>query len=216
MVQILLAEEQNIVRNGIRMLLETDQSINIVGEANNAYEVIEFVKQGNKMDVVLADLQIPNLDGISMIRELKELCAELHIVILTSLDDEKFVARAFAEGADAYLLKSVKADELIFSIKHVNAGGKYICSEQALKMLNRQLYAGINNSVMKPGNIELSEKEIQVLQSIAEGLTNTQISDKLLISKRTIEGYRHTLIEKTGSLNTASLVRFAMKNGLII
>ncbi|WP_129715970.1 response regulator transcription factor [Pedobacter sp. SYP-B3415] len=213
MVNILLAEEQNIVRNGIRMLLETDQDISIIGEAVDAKEVTEFIKKGSIPDVVLSDIKWEN-HGYSLIEEIKSLGPDIKVVILTSHDAEKYLSRAFHEGADGFLLKTVKADELIFSLKHVSNGNRYIASELSQKMLNTQLNT---LSYFKRDNagLEISEKELLVMQSIADGLTNSEISEKLVISKRTIEGYRHSLIEKSGSKNTASLIRFAVLHGLV-
>ncbi|HKG08700.1 MAG TPA: response regulator transcription factor [Pedobacter sp.] len=215
MVNVLLAEDHNIVRNGIRMLLEADAGINISGEAVNGREVLEIILGGHKVDVVLADINMPELDGISLIRELKIVRPEVKIVILSMHDNEKYVAQAFLEGASGYLLKNVSADELLFSIKHIHIGGRYLCSELAMTMLNKLLKNGHNAQSQERTNIDFSVREIEVLHLIAEGLTNNEMSDKLFISKRTIEGHRQSLIDKTGSRNTAALIRFAVLNGIV-
>lgn len=215
MLQVLLAEDHNIVRNGIRMLLETDKGINVVGEAVNGREVLEHIAQGHKIDVVLADINMPELDGISLLKEMKILSPEIRVVILSMHDNEKYVAQAFLEGASGYLLKNVSADELIFSLKHVSIGGKYLCSELSIRMLDKQVHNGNNSIAISESNLEFSMREIEVLHLISEGLTNNEMSDKLFISKRTIEGHRQSLIEKTGSRNTAALIRFAVLNGII-
>lgn len=215
MLQVLLAEDHNIVRNGIRMLLETDKSINIVGEAVNGREVLEHIAKGHKIDVVLADINMPELDGISLVKEMRIVSPEIKVVMLSMHDNEKYIAQAFLEGASGYLLKNVSADELIFSLKHVYTGGKYLCSELAMKMLDKLIKNGHNSISLAESNIEFSTREIEVLHLIAEGLTNNEMSEKLFISKRTIEGHRQSLIDKTGSRNTAALIRFAVLNGII-
>jgi DNA-binding NarL/FixJ family response regulator len=215
MLQVLLAEDHTIVRNGIRMLLETDQSIHIVAEVENGREVLEYFVKGLKTDIVLADINMPGLDGISLLREMKTGSPETKIVMLSMHDNEKYVAQAFLEGASGYLLKNVNADELIFALKHVSGGGKYLCTELAMTLLDK-LLKNSQHVPLNPGpDIEFSSREIEVLNLIADGLTNNEMSEKLFISKRTIEGHRQSLIDKTGVRNTASLIRFAVINGLI-
>lgn len=215
MLNILLAEDHTIVRNGIRMLLETDDDIKIVGEAVNGKEVLETIKTGEKIDIVVADINMPELDGISLIKEVKALNSDIQIVILSMHDNEKYVMQAFLEGAAGYMLKNVSADELIFSLKFINNGGTYLCAELTMKivqnLIHNKQYSQHNNKV----NIDFSLREIEVLNLIAEGLTNSEMSEKLFISKRTIEGHRQSLIEKTNSKNTAALIRFAVLNGIV-
>lgn len=215
MLNLILAEDHNIVRNGIRMLLEADKDIRIAGEAVNGREVLEMIASGIKADIVMADINMPELDGISLIRELKKISPETRIVMLSMLDNEKYVAQAFSEGASGYLLKNVSADELVFSLKHVNAGGKYLCSELSIRLLDRLLSSSLIPDSQNIPGVDFSMREIEILHLIADGLTNNEMSDKLFISKRTIEGHRQSLIEKTGSRNTAALIRFAVLSGIV-
>jgi DNA-binding NarL/FixJ family response regulator len=215
MLNVVLAEDHNIVRNGIKMLLETDQQINVVGEVTNGKEALKMVQNGDKIDLILADINMPELDGIAMTSKVKLLNPAIHVVMLSMLDNEKYVVQAFNEGASGYLLKNISADELIFAVKHVGLGGKYLCTELTNKLLEKL----IQRSNVEHGGIDLhknfSMREIDVLHLIAEGLTNSEMSERLFISKRTIEGHRQSLIEKTGSKNTASLIRYAVLNGIV-
>lgn len=214
MLQVLLAEDHNIVRNGIRMLLEMDKNIKIAGEAVNGWEVLELVKNGLPADIVLADINMPGLDGIALLKEMKSARLSNKVVMLSMHDHEKYVSQAFQEGAVGYLLKNISAEELLFALKHIHTGGKYLCSELTMRLLEKFLRN--NHTLPEPGqNIEFSMREIEVLNLIAEGLTNKEISDRLFISKRTTEGHRQSLIEKTGSRNTAALIRFAVLNGYL-
>lgn len=215
MLQVLLAEDHNIVRNGIRMLLETDESIHIVAEAENGRQVLDYFAKGLKADLVLADINMAELDGISLLREMKTGNLDTKIVMLSMHDNEKYVVQAFLEGASGYLLKNVNADELIFALKHVCAGGRYLCSELTMTMLDKILKNSHNFQPQPRQDIEFSPREIEVLNLIADGLTNNEMSERLFISKRTIEGHRQSLIDKTGVRNTASLIRFAVINGMI-
>jgi DNA-binding NarL/FixJ family response regulator len=215
MIQVLLAEDHNSVRNGIKMLLASDKEINVAGEATNGREALDFIATNASVDVILADINMPELDGISLIKEVKILNPEIRVVILSMHDNEKYVSQAFIEGASGYLLKSVSADEMIFSLKHVHAGGKYLCSELSMNMLGKLSQKNVNSIADNVSNIEFSMREIEVLHLIADGLTNSEMSEKLFLSKRTIEGHRQSLIEKTNSKNTAALIRYAVLNGII-
>ena len=215
MIQVLLAEDHNIVRNGIKMLLGSDKEIHVAGEATNGKEALDFISNNEGIDVILADINMPELDGISLIKEAYNLKPDIKVVILSMHDNDKYVSQAFQEGASGYLLKSVSADEMIFSLKHVKAGGKYLCSELSIKMLDKLSQKSVNSVSENVSNIEFSMREIEVLHLIADGLTNSEMSEKLFLSKRTIEGHRQSLIEKTGSKNTAALIRYAVLNGII-
>lgn len=215
MLNVLLAEDHNIVRNGIKMLLEMDKSINVIGEAMDGLQALEMVQKGVEADIILADINMPEIDGIALISKVKAINPNIKVMILSMLDNEKYVAQAFMEGASAYLLKSVSADELVFSLKHVASGNKYLCTELAMRQLDRL----IQKSNMEYGGVDISKnfsmREIDVLHLIAEGLTNSEMSDRLFISKRTVEGHRQSLIEKTGSRNTAALIKYAVLNGIV-
>ncbi|WP_442591160.1 response regulator [Pedobacter sp. AW31-3R] len=215
MLQVILAEDHNIVRNGIRMLLEADQEISIAGEAVNGQEVLEMISSGINADIVLADINMPGLDGITLIKQLKIQHPDIRVVILSMLDNEKYVLQAFGEGGFGYLLKNVSADELIFSLKHVHGGGKYLCAELSIRMVDKLITnSGAPINPIHP-KIDFSSREIEILHLIAQGLTNNEMSERLFISKRTIEGHRQSLIEKTGSRNTAALIRFAVLGGIV-
>jgi len=215
MLKILLAEDHNIVRNGIKMLLETESSIQVVGEMINGLAVLEYFESGGRADIVLADINMPELDGISMTKELIAKYPEVKVVMLSMHDNEKYISQSFMEGAVGYLLKNISAEELVFSLKHVETGKKYICAELAVNMLNKLITNGVLEQDSTFSEADFSSREIEVLHLIAEGLTNLEMAEKLFISKRTVEGHRQSLLDKTGSRNTAKLIRYAATNGLL-
>jgi len=215
MVNILLAEDHNIVRNGIKMLLEADKDINIVGEAFDGKQALEKVTSGLEIDIVLTDINMPEMDGISLIKEVKQINPNIHVVVLSMHDHEKYIIQAFAEGAKGYVLKNVNADELVFALKYIANGGRYLCSELTMKIVEKMLDSKHQLSESPQPSIDFSLREIEILQLIAEGYTNNEMSEKLFLSKRTIEGHRQSLIDKTNSKNTAALIRFAVRNGFI-
>lgn len=215
MLNLMLAEDHNIVRNGIRVLLEADKEISIAGEAVNGRQALDLIIGGLQVDIILADINMPELNGISLIRELKIISPGTRVMILSMLDNEKYVAQAFHEGALGYLLKNVSADELIFALKHVHNGGKYLCAELSIRLLDKLISSPVMVINSAEPKLQFSEREIEILHLIAEGFTNSAMSEKLFISKRTIEGHRQNLIDRTGSKNTAALIRFAVTSGLI-
>ena len=214
-MKVILAEDHNIVRNGIKMLLESQGEITVVAEANNGLEVLSYFAEGGHADIVIADINMPEMDGISLIAQLRTLSPSTHVVMLSMLDNEKYVAQAFIEGARGYLLKNVGEDELNFALRYVAGGGKYLCAELAEKLLDKLTQTTIQQPETNGQHIDFSLREMEVLHLIAEGYTNTEMADKLFLSKRTIEGHRQALIDKTGAKNTAALIRFAVVNGFI-
>jgi len=195
--------------------LEGEEEFNVVGEAMNGLEVIDIVNRRKDIDIILTDINMPYMDGIELIKKLRNLDSNIKVVILSMLDGENYISQAFLEGASGYLLKNVSSEELIFALKHVKLGNRYLCSELSIKLIDRFVDSFTSPAVLNESNIEFSSREIEVLNLIAEGLTNLEMSEKLFLSKRTIEGHRQSLIEKTGSKNTASLIRFAVLNGIV-
>ncbi|RFZ81343.1 DNA-binding response regulator [Mucilaginibacter terrenus] len=215
MINIILAEDHNIVRNGIKSLLEKEQDLTIAGEAVNGRQVIDLLNNGTKADVILADMNMPEMGGLELTEHIKKNYPAVKVIMLTALDHEKYVIKAFQASASGYMLKNVSAAELIFSIKHVCDGNQYICSELSTKFLKRLLTIPDPASLQPMHDIDLSAKEIEILGLITEGYTNQEIADKIFASKRTIESQRQALIDKTGSRNTAALVRYAIINGIV-
>lgn len=215
MIKVLLAEDHNIVRNGIRSLLDKQPDINVIGEATDGLEALQLLEQGLIPDLVLTDINMPNLNGMALIEELRKKLPNIKVLILSMLDHENYVLQAVKIGAAGFLLKNVGEEEMLFAIRHVMAGNFYVCSELTTKLIAKL------TSLPQPNNkeikvaIDLSRREIEILLLIAEGLTNNEIAEKLFTSRRTVEGHRQNLLEKTGARNTATLIRFAVRNGII-
>jgi DNA-binding NarL/FixJ family response regulator len=214
MLNILLAEDHIIVRKAIKKILERHE-VNIVGEANNGKEALQIINDGVNVDILLSDICMPEMDGIQLLHELKRNNPALRVVVLSEMSTEEDVARAFLEGASGYLLKNVSTSELMFSLEHVSNGGQYLCAELSIKMLNKSFTTPLTLPPPTSLNINLSKREMEVLEYIAEGLTNKEMSEKLMLSKRTVENFRQSLTKKTNSTNTASLIKYAILNGYI-
>lgn len=215
MLQVILAEDHIVVRDGLKALLESTGEFEIIGEASNGAEVLDLLNSNKKVDIILTDINMPIMDGISLIKTLKQNHPLIYIAILSILDHEEYIMQAFTHEADGYLLKNADAEELIFALKYISTGRKYISSELAISFLSRWINSAKTTNTSQDVLLDLSSREIEVLNLIALGYTNQEISEKLFLSKRTVEGHRQSLIEKTGSKNTAALIRLSVLNGLI-
>lgn len=215
MFKILLAEDHIIVRNGIKLLLELQSEVEIIGEAGSGKEVIDLLDSGMVPHIILTDINMPQMDGIELIRTLKSSHPDIKIIVLSMLDNEKYVAQAFLEGCKGYLLKNVNEEELMFALRVVARGENYLCVELVQRLIDKLTQNLSSQFEQANEHIDLSMREIEVLHLVAEGYTNQEMAEKLFLSKRTIEGHRQMLIDKTRSKNTAALIRFAVVNGYL-
>lgn len=215
-IKILLAEDHLVVRNGIKLLLNSQINFNVVADVSNGMDALHTLSSDVEVDIVITDLGMINLDGLQLIQEVSAKHPHIKVIVLTMLDCEQHMFKAFEYGAKGYLVKNVGSDELIFCVNHVAQGGKYLCEELAMGFIN----SGIEKNRSKefefdPVTLDLTSRELEVLELLGEGLTNLEISKKLFLSKRTVEGHRQNLIDKTKSKNTPALIKYAVLNGLI-
>lgn len=213
-VKIFLVEDHDIVRQGIKALLSGESSVIVTGEASNGSEVIPMLKK-QKPDVLVMDMNMPVMNGLETTKFIKKEYPEIKILILSMHDHESYLIDLLDAGADGYILKNSTKDELLFAIHKIVGGGMYIAPEFTMNMLAKYKMSMTTNFKSGASTVDLSEREQAVLDLIAEGYTNLEIASKLFISVRTIETRRKKLLEKTGTVNTATLIRFAVKNGLI-
>ncbi|WP_113662449.1 response regulator transcription factor [Pedobacter nanyangensis] len=216
-INILLADDHHLVRDGIKSLLLKYSDFNVVGEGANGIETLKIMKHAEEpIDLVLADINMPEMNGLDLCKEVNQLYPKTKVIMLSMLDHEKYVSQALQVGAKGYLLKSVNEEELIFSIKQVMHNSFYVCTELAYQLLSRSLMgvrvSGKQNRQVK---VDFSSREIEILELIADGYTNLEIADKLFTSKRTVEGHRLQMISKTGVRNTAALVKYCLVNGIL-
>jgi len=217
MTRILLADDHTILRDGIRSLLSAEPDLDIVGEASNGAEVLALLEQ-TPADVVLMDVQMPVLDGFATMPELRSRFPDVRVLVLTMLDHENYVARMLDAGALGYVLKNAAITEITYAIRTVATGSPFLCTEIGLNMLYKAVAQAATHSVdgddTRAGG-DLTARELEVLKLIAEGMTNSEIADKLFTSKRTIETHRQNIISKTHAKNTAALIKLAVSRGLI-
>lgn len=215
MIRIILAEDHNIVRDGIRNLLDKQPNFDVVAEATNGAEVLKIVQEGVEADVILADMNMPVMGGMELAEKLKEAGSNAKFIMLTMIDHEKYVMKAFKTGIAGYLLKNISADELVFAINHIHVDGNYICSELAMRFMHRLAEMPATTATDDIPEVEFTKRELEVLALTAEGYTNQQIADKLFTSKRTVEGHRQSMINKTGTRNTIALIKYALQHGIV-
>ena len=189
----------------------------MVGEASNGSELLTMLET-TPADVVLMDIQMPVLDGFATMPELRNQFPEVHVLVLSMLDHENYVARMLEAGALGYVLKNAAFSEITHAIRTVAAGGRFLCTEIGLNMLSKAVTQTVSPPPGETGThavADLTARELEVLKLIAEGMTNGEISDKLFTSKRTIETHRQNIIAKTQAKNTAALIKLAVSRGLI-
>jgi DNA-binding NarL/FixJ family response regulator len=213
MIKIILAGDQNIVRNGIRNLLERDGRFIITGEASSAVALFEVLDKGNTPEIILADSQMPDI--LSRMQNFRsDGKTQPKLVLLTDDPNEEPLLSAFKSGAMGYLLKSISFDELIFALLQVHQNKKYLCSELVFHLVDRINNLPQLNHHLHDG-VQFSKRETEVLELISEGHTNQQIADKLFTSRRTVEGHRQALMDKANVSNSAALIKFAFRHGII-
>ncbi|SER61091.1 response regulator transcription factor [Pedobacter rhizosphaerae] len=214
MKNIILAEDHKVIRYGLKMLLESTNEYKVIYDAGNGQEVLNALDQGLQVDLIVSDIGMPVMDGIAMIKALKENQCEVPVLIISMLEDDSHLYQAIGAGAKGFLTKSVDADELFFALSRIISGERYICSGLSIKIIDKVIESTFLTA-NKMHDSDFSSREIEILQLIGQGLTNAEMADKLFISRRTVEGHRQSLIDKTGAKNTAVLMRFAYTKGII-
>jgi DNA-binding NarL/FixJ family response regulator len=204
-LRIILADDHEVVRAGLRRILSIDKSIKIMGEASNGAEAVELVKY-HKPDVALLDILMPVQSGIEATEAIRKLVPETLILMLTAFEDSQHVELAVAAGADGYLTKDIDAKELVRSI-HRLIKGERVFSKNIINIIQKKYIPDYDTT---PEAIVITKREQQVLNLVAVGKTSAEIADELNVSIRTVESHRYNLMQKLGVKNTAGLVRYAV------
>ena len=210
MIRVLLADDHSIVRAGLRSLIDDTGEIKVVVEAADGREAIASALEV-KPDVAVIDLSMPGLDGMEVIARLKNRMPELPILVLTMHEEEQYLVRTISAGARGYMTKRSAPEQLVRAIKKLHQGGRYL-SREAAELLAMRLARG--ETGQSPLDL-LSNREVQVLRSLALGRTNREIAESYSISVKTVDTYRFRLLKKLNLRNNADLSRFAIQNGLI-
>ncbi len=214
-VKVLLVDDHDMFRDGVKLLLSSGQLTEVVGEARNGKEFLD-IYPGTKPDVVLMDIAMPVMDGIEASQIASVRFPGIIILALTMFGDEKYYYKLIRAGIKGFILKSSGISELLTAIKEVSEGRNYFSNELLIKLINN---LSIDNSENEEEDARqrdhLTKREIEVLKEIAGGLSNENIAEKLHISATTIRSHRSNLLLKTGTNNTASLIMYAIKNKIV-
>ena len=212
-IQIAIADDYKIYRDGLKVGLSADKNMKVVLEADNGEELLKGLEK-NKPDVIIMDLKMPVMDGMEATKEVRKKFPEIKVLVVTMYEDDKFIIHLMENGANGYLLKNADADEIIRSIYAVYENGYYFND-----LVNRALLKKlVMKRDFKPAfneDVDFTERELEVLKLICEEKTATEIGKEIFLSPRSVEGIRTRLIEKVGVRNTAGLVMFAFKNGIV-
>ena len=209
MIRVVVADDHHLVRQGLRALLENSREVEVVGEASTGYEAVELAEK-LQPDVVVMDLSMPRLDGVQAATRILDLHTPTQVVVVSMHADTAIVQNLVRRGVKGYLLKDALSSELMFAIRSASAGKLY---------LSPTISEAVMNMLMAPagedGTVELTPREREVLQLVAEGHTNTAIANILSISVKTVEKHRANVMTKLEADDLATLIRIAIRRGLI-
>lgn len=208
-IKILLADDHQLVRKGFRALLEELDFVEVTGEAANGQEVIGLLRRGVKADVILLDYEMPLLNGLDALEQIKRDFFGIKVILLTMLNQRELVQSAVEKGVNGFLFKNASLDELSEAIRRVARGESYFASEVTLTLLKPT--HNPDQGLLR----QLTGREIEVLRLVAQGYSSTEIGARLFISPRTADTHRNNLIQKLGVNGIAGLVQFAIKNKLV-
>ncbi|WP_424963637.1 response regulator [Ekhidna sp.] len=209
---LLLVDDHQIIRDGIRFYFEGDEEFTIKDEAENGLEALELLKD-NEYDIVLTDINMPKMDGLEFMKSLKENYPDQKVLVLSMYNEAGYINKMIALGANGYVLKKSDKGELVSAIKKVLDGQDHY-SDEVYKTIIGNI-AGRKPKERLTLEAELSDREKEVLVLIANEYTNQEIADKLFISIRTVETHKRNLLEKTGCKNVAGLVMYAVERNLV-
>jgi len=224
-ITLMLVDDHDIVRTGLRSFLETQENITVIAEASNGYEAIEKARE-TQPEIILMDITMPGMDGLEATRKLKDICPTTLVLALTVHDDKRYFMEMLAAGASGYITKQAAADELVSAIHTVAAGNVYLQPALARWLLEdyQRLSKKVQDQIPPVEEIVdgvmvgleiLSRRERQVLEQVAEGLNNQQIGKQLGLSPKTIARHRERIMNKLNMHSRTELVKFAIRTGLI-
>lgn len=210
-ISVLIADDHTIVRSGVRLLLEAESDIRVVGEALNGREALELA-ESLQPDVVLMDISMPEMDGLEATKQLKTRFPHINVLVLTMHRSDDYFFEMLKAGASGYILKGAKTSELINAVRIVQGGEVFIYPSMTQKLVQGYLQLAKWENEGEPS---LSPREKEIFRLLAEGYSNKEIAEKLVISPSTVHSHRGNLMDKLGLGNRRELIQYARKRGLI-
>lgn len=212
-IRLLLADDHAVVRSGLRLMLEAQPDMIIVGEAETGRDVLRQMKTAQP-DVILMDVEMPDMNGIEATQRVKEMAPDVAVLALTMYEDDQYFFEMLRAGASGYVPKRAAPDELVSAIRAVSRGGVFLYPSLAGRLVSDFLQLG-GGEVESPVAGELTPREQEVLTLIAEGASNTEIAEQLVISPKTVDRHRENIMRKLNLHSRVDLVKYAIRKGLI-
>lgn len=215
MIKVLITDDQLILKEGIKYILEHDSEISVVGFAENGKDALDMCDR-HLPDVVLMDIVMPGVDGVEGTRLIKEKHSQIKVIILTTFNDDENITRALQNGADGYMLKDSKPEELILAIKAATKGIRII-HKNTLPSIVKRINSGSKISIMKKDNssVKLTERELDIIRLVVEGKDNKEIAGELFISEGSARNAISRLLKKLELRDRIQLAVYAVKNDLV-
>lgn len=213
-IRVLVVDDHAVIRQGLRMLLESRPEIEVIGDCENGREALLMVER-NKPDVVLMDVVMPGLNGIEATRQIRKASPATRVVILSGFVDEDQITGSIRAGASGYLVKNSDVTELVLAIQTVNRGNQYYSAALSDGFDIAELQLQARRPEQKTGVDTLTPREREVLQLIAEGHTNQQIADELVVSVKTVEAHKAHIMDKLKAKSRTDLIRYALRRGIV-
>ncbi len=212
-IRIVLVDDHGVLRSGLRALLDSEPDMKVVGEASDGSEAIELAKS-LRPDVLVMDISMPDMGGLAAARAISELDVPCHLIMLTVHAEEAYLFQALQAGASGYVHKSSADRELMDAIRAAHRGDVFLYPSAVKKLLTEYL-RGIRRETDTDNLEVLTERERQVLRLTAEGFSNQEIADKLVLSPKTVDTYRQRIMEKLDLHHRSELIRYALKTGML-
>ena len=207
-IKVLLVDDHSIVRNGIRMMIDTVDDIEVTGEAASAVEAL-IIMQQKSFDIALLDIELPDSSGLDLLKILRKKYPKLIILMLSIYSEEIYATRALKYGASGYMSKDCSIETLVMAIRKAAAGGRYVSPE-----LSEAFATAIGHKKIS-SHTDLSDRELEVLKQLAKGTSLVNIATKLHLSSNTVTTYRGRVLDKLGLKSNAALTRYAIENKLM-
>lgn len=217
MIRLLIADDQQLIRDSLKIVLDTNETIDVVGAVSNGVEVIRAVREV-KPDVILMDIRMPEMDGVQCTQIIKENYPEIKIIVLTTFDDDEYIFNALKYGASGYLLKGISMEQLIDAIHKVYSGNAMIngdIASKVLDMFSKMAKNDISIKVDDRAESEITDSEWKVVSLVAEGMSNKEIATKLYLTEGSVRNYLSSILRKLDLRDRTQLAIWAVQTNAI-